>query len=101
MRKWGKRMTVDQHANAIGEVAVIMFVTLMLTVLLSFHCLPNPTVPKLWLQPQPRVLATQAQHHGRFGCRRYYLYPVGIFSVVVWIFSGSQHSLWQGAVDQY
>ena len=42
MRKLGKRTTVDQYLNAIGNVALIMFVTLMLTVLLPFRCLPNP-----------------------------------------------------------
>ena len=46
MRKLGKRTTVDQYLNAIGNVALIMFVTLMLTVLLPFRCLPNPNGTK-------------------------------------------------------
>ena len=39
---------VDQFLNAIGNVALIMFVTLMLTVLVPFRCLYIPTVPSYY-----------------------------------------------------
>ena len=50
VRRLGRHTTVDQYLNAIGNVAMITFVTLMLTVSVPFRCLTNPNRPRLWLR---------------------------------------------------
>ena len=78
-------MTVDQHLNAVGNVALIMFVTLMLTILLPFLRLPNPDGTKA-MAPTPSLLCWQCRHNimAALGVAGIIFYPVGIFSVVVW-----------------
>ena len=46
-RKLGRHATVDQYLFSIGKVAMIMFVTLMLTVSVPFRCLANPIGTKV------------------------------------------------------
>ena len=46
-RKLGRHTTVDQYLYAIGNVAMIAFVTLMLTVSVPFRCLTNPNCTKV------------------------------------------------------
>ena len=53
---------VDQFLNAIGNVAVIMFVTLMLTVLVPFRCLSIPTGTKV-MAPNPCQLCWHGAHN--------------------------------------
>ena len=78
--------SVDQYLNAIGNVALIMLVTLTLAVLLPFHCLPNPTGTKA-MASIPSLLCWQRRHNimAALGVAGIIFYPVGIFSVVVWI----------------
>ena len=85
MRKRGKRTTVDQSLNAFGIVAMIMFVTLMLTVLLPFHCLPSPSGTKA-MASIPSLSCGQRRHNimAALGVAGIIFYPVGVFSVVVW-----------------
>ena len=49
-RKLGRHTTVDQYLNAIGNVAMITFVTLMLTVSVPFRCLTDPNGTKVRLR---------------------------------------------------
>ena len=53
---------VDQFLNAIGNVAVIMFVTLMLTVLVPFRCLSIPTGIKV-MASTPCQLCWHGEHN--------------------------------------
>ena len=53
---------MDQFLSAIGTVAVIMFVTLMLTVLVPFRCLSIPTGTKV-MAPNPCQLCWHGAHN--------------------------------------
>ena len=53
---------MDQLLSAIGNVAVIMFVTPMLTVLVPFRCLSIPTGTKV-VAPNPCQLCWHEAHN--------------------------------------
>ena len=85
MRKRGKSTSVDQYLNAIGNVVLITFATLTLTILLPFRCLPNPNGTKA-MASIPSLLCWQRRHNimAALGVAGIIFYPVGVFSVVVW-----------------
>ena len=58
--------SADQYMNAIGNAASNMFVTLLLTVLLPFHCLPN-LIGTTAMASRPSLPCWQGKHNVKSG----------------------------------
>ena len=91
--------SVDQYLNAIGNAASNMFVTLLLTVLLPFHCLPNPNGTTA-MASMPSLLCWQGKHNvtAAMGGVGILFYPLCIFTVAYGSLGDRQRSAGSDAV---